>query len=94
MGKSQAVKVAEAKVKPLSEDLVLYHADREFKLDPGSYSVRPQPQAMAYAANLAKATGLTACNLITSAGADATHVHIVPRRPGDGLALVRGMYTD
>jgi histidine triad (HIT) family protein len=33
------------------------------------------------------------CNLITSVGAAATqtvrhlHVHIVPRRPGDGLAL-------
>lgn len=50
MTKSQAVKVAEAKVKPLSEDRVLYHADKEFKLDPRSYTVRPQPQAMAYAA--------------------------------------------
>ncbi len=50
MTKSQAVKVAEAKVKPLDEDLVLYQADKEFKLDPESYSLRPQPQAMAYAA--------------------------------------------
>lgn len=34
-----------------------------------------------------------ACNIITSAGVDATqtvfhlHLHVVPRRPGDGLAL-------
>lgn len=33
------------------------------------------------------------CNLITSVGADATqtvfhlHIHVVPRRPGDGLLL-------
>jgi histidine triad (HIT) family protein len=46
-------------------------------------------QAMAYAANLAQQS----CNLITSAGAVATqtvfhlHIHIVPRREGDGLAL-------
>lgn len=46
-------------------------------------------RAMAYAANLAQQS----CNLITSVGAAATqtvfhlHIHIVPRRPGDGLAL-------
>lgn len=45
--------------------------------------------AMARAAELAEAP----CNIITSAGAEATqtirhlHIHIVPRRPGDGLAL-------
>ena len=44
------------------------------------------------AATLAKETG-GACNLITSVGAAATqtikhlHVHVVPRREGDGLAL-------
>jgi len=50
-------------------------------------------EAMAYAANRAKAVGLSSCNLITSAGTDATqtvfhlHIHIVPRHEGDGLAL-------
>jgi histidine triad (HIT) family protein len=38
-------------------------------------------------------TGQRDCNLITSVGANATqtvrhlHLHLVPRRPGDGLAL-------
>lgn len=46
-------------------------------------------QVMRYAAMLAHRP----CNIITSAGAEATqtidhlHVHIVPRRAGDGLAL-------
>lgn len=46
---------------------------------------------MTEAAKVAKAAG--PCNIITSVGADATqtvfhlHVHVVPRRPGDGLAL-------
>jgi histidine triad (HIT) family protein len=50
-------------------------------------------QVMAYAANRAKTAGLDPCNLITSAGPSATqtvrhlHLHIVPRREGDGLAL-------
>jgi lipoprotein-anchoring transpeptidase ErfK/SrfK len=52
MTKAGALKVAEAKVKPLSEALKLYYADQEFELDPKSYSVRPQPQSMAYAAFL------------------------------------------
>lgn len=48
---------------------------------------------MAYAANRAKTAGLAPCNLITSAGPAASqtvfhlHLHIVPRRPGDGLTL-------
>lgn len=43
------------------------------------------------AAELAQEAG--PCNLITSCGVEATqtirhlHVHVVPRRPGDGLAL-------
>lgn len=50
-------------------------------------------RAARYAAYLATDMGLEACNLITSSGADATqtvfhlHVHVVPRRPGDGLHL-------
>jgi histidine triad (HIT) family protein len=49
--------------------------------------------AMAFAANLAIDMGLDAANFITSAGAEATqtvlhlHVHVVPRREGDGLHL-------
>jgi histidine triad (HIT) family protein len=49
--------------------------------------------ATGLAAELARDMGLTACNIITSAGAAATqtvmhlHVHVVPRRDGDGLAL-------
>jgi histidine triad (HIT) family protein len=49
--------------------------------------------ALAFAGNLAGEMGLDACNFITSAGAAATqtvfhlHVHVIPRRPGDGLAL-------
>jgi histidine triad (HIT) family protein len=50
-------------------------------------------RAVAFAANLAVEMGLEACNFITSAGAAASqsvmhlHVHVVPRREGDGLAL-------
>lgn len=50
-------------------------------------------RAMEFAADLAGQMGLTDCNFITSAGAAATqtvfhlHVHVVPRREGDGLAL-------
>jgi histidine triad (HIT) family protein len=49
--------------------------------------------AMEYAAEIASAYGVGSCNLITSVGAPATqtvrhlHIHIVPRREGDGLAL-------
>ena len=50
-------------------------------------------QTMRLAAILAREMGLTDCNFISSAGALATqtvfhlHVHVVPRREGDGLAL-------
>jgi histidine triad (HIT) family protein len=50
-------------------------------------------RALKFAGFLANQMGLTACNFITSAGADATqtifhlHVHVVPRREGDGLRL-------
>jgi len=55
----------------------------------------PYEAAMAVesAASYAKVNGLTSCNLITSAGIEATqtvfhlHVHLVPRRANDGLAL-------
>ena len=49
--------------------------------------------ALAFAAHLANEMDLTDCNFITSAGAVASqtvfhlHVHVVPRREGDGLAL-------
>lgn len=49
--------------------------------------------ALAFAAHLANAMDLTDANFITSAGAVASqtvfhlHVHVVPRRAGDGLAL-------
>jgi histidine triad (HIT) family protein len=49
--------------------------------------------AMSFAARLANEMDLTDCNFITSAGAEATqtvfhlHCHVIPRRPGDGLAL-------
>lgn len=49
--------------------------------------------AMRFAALLAEDMGLTDCNFISSAGQLATqtvshlHVHVVPRREGDGLAL-------
>lgn len=52
MTKARALKVAETKAKPLSENLVLYYADREFELEPGSYSVRPDPGTTAFAAYL------------------------------------------
>lgn len=48
-------------------------------------------ETMRHAAYLA--AGAAPCNLITSIGAAATqtvghlHIHVVPRRPGDGLAL-------
>jgi histidine triad (HIT) family protein len=50
-------------------------------------------KALDWAGRLASEMGLDAANFITSAGADATqtvmhlHVHVVPRRPGDGLLL-------
>jgi histidine triad (HIT) family protein len=50
-------------------------------------------KAMRYAAELAYVRGLKNVNFITSAGPVATqtvfhlHVHVVPRREGDGLAL-------
>jgi histidine triad (HIT) family protein len=49
--------------------------------------------ALMFASWLAVEMGLSACNFITSAGAAATqtvmhlHIHVVPRREGDGLAL-------
>jgi diadenosine tetraphosphate (Ap4A) HIT family hydrolase len=49
--------------------------------------------ALKFAGYLANRMGLEACNFITSAGAAATqsvphlHVHVIPRRDGDGLAL-------
>lgn len=58
-------------------------------LDGPSYAGR----AMAFAAKLAQDMGLGACNFIISAGGAATqtvyhlHVHVVPRKEGDGLAL-------
>lgn len=48
---------------------------------------------MAYAASLAKTSGLAPCNIMTSVGREATqsvfhlHIHIVPRSAGDGLML-------
>jgi histidine triad (HIT) family protein len=53
-------------------------------------------QTMRYAATWAAAYGLRPCNLITSTGAEATqsvfhlHIHLVPRRAGDGLTLPWG----
>lgn len=50
-------------------------------------------RALTFAGYLANQMGLESANFITSAGALATqtvfhlHVHVVPRRPGDGLAL-------
>ena len=49
--------------------------------------------ALRFAGEMAGQMDLRACNFITSAGAAATqsvyhlHIHIVPRREGDGLAL-------
>jgi histidine triad (HIT) family protein len=49
--------------------------------------------ALEFAAYLANRMGLEACNFITSAGALASqtvfhlHLHVVPRREDDGLAL-------
>ncbi len=48
---------------------------------------------MRYAAQWAAGHRMNPCNLITSAGREATqtvfhlHIHVVPRRDGDGLAL-------
>ena len=48
---------------------------------------------MTYAARVAELLSLAPCNLITSVGAAATqtvphlHIHLVPRRIGDGLHL-------
>jgi histidine triad (HIT) family protein len=50
-------------------------------------------RALQFAGYLANQMGLESANFITSAGRDATqtvfhlHIHIVPRREGDGLAL-------
>lgn len=50
-------------------------------------------KALELAGYLANQMGLESANFITSAGRDATqtvfhlHVHVVPRREGDGLAL-------
>jgi histidine triad (HIT) family protein len=50
-------------------------------------------RAMSFAAKMAADMGLVAANFITSAGIAATqtvwhlHLHVVPRREGDGLAL-------
>ena len=50
-------------------------------------------RALKFAGELAVDMGLVAANFITSAGRDATqtvfhlHMHVVPRRAGDGLAL-------
>jgi histidine triad (HIT) family protein len=49
--------------------------------------------ALKFAGYLANRMGLEACNFITSAGEAASqtvfhcHVHVIPRREGDGLAL-------
>ncbi len=53
------------------------------------------PEAAAATMRIAAevASGLGACNIITSRGSAATqtvphlHLHVVPRRPGDGLML-------
>jgi len=48
---------------------------------------------MAAAVLIAQRRGIAECNLITSAGPSATqsvahlHLHLIPRRPEDGLAL-------
>ena len=50
-------------------------------------------RALKFAGYLANQMGLESANFITSAGSAATqtvfhlHVHVVPRREGDGLAL-------
>lgn len=55
--------------------------------------VTEDPQASAVAMTAAAELAEPPCNIITSAGSDATqtvyhlHLHIVPRRAGDGLAL-------
>lgn len=65
----------------------LYHV-RDFAED-ASFCGETMRAASLYA----QAMGMGDCNLITSRGAAATqtvphlHVHLVPRRPGDGLAL-------
>lgn len=53
-------------------------------------------RAMHFAAVLAGLMELDACNLITSVGPEATqsvyhlHIHVIPRRAGDGLLLPWG----
>lgn len=53
----------------------------------------PTHAAEAFAAAAGIAAEVGDCNLITSIGPDATqtvfhmHIHVVPRRPGDGLHL-------
>lgn len=50
-------------------------------------------RVMLGAAHYAQERGFDSCNIITSVGSAATqtvphlHVHVVPRRPGDGLKL-------
>ena len=50
-------------------------------------------RALEFAADLAREMGLESANFITSAGSAATqtvfhlHVHVIPRRTGDGLHL-------
>ena len=50
-------------------------------------------RTLQFAAQLATDMGLAAVNFITSVGVAATqsvphlHIHVVPRHPGDGLAL-------
>lgn len=51
----------------------------------------------AFAVAYAKEVGIGPCNFITSVGSSATqtiwhlHVHVVPRRPDDGLQLPWGL---
>ena len=53
----------------------------------------PEVSALAMAAAAEYAAGVGPCNVITSVGREATqtvfhlHIHVVPRRGGDGLAL-------
>jgi len=55
--------------------------------------VNPAVSALTMTAAAELAGEHPACNVITSRGADATqkvfhlHIHVVPRRAGDGLAL-------
>lgn len=59
----------------------------------GHYAPNAAGNALSFASLLAQDMGLCSANFITSAGTAATqtvyhlHVHVVPRREGDGLAL-------